>query len=1405
MSEDRERMQREMDSQVDGLGRKAVNVGKNAANRYIKNKVKAKFVKAGSKISGKAIAAGIKALVSAVVTLVQSIIALLAPIILPLLGIMAVAGFLFVAWNEIFYNDRAKNGAFQNDSRKAFAKVYYNDDGSIASIDSSYENDLATLFYSRYAQASYYVTVDDDNRLLQADIVPDDIKDIDNREEMFLLNPQLLSILDQELNENYKIPEQFIKPVYNTCLSKKADGTYEETNGAFCKLKPLTNEFGELIVKSTKYGNVSNSEDYDFNTIYEKTNDKITGIWDWGLAPIIHYKSHTNKSYASDLMINSLQIVKDGKVQTINPADLTDADKTKFGYDTILDDVKNAGNIKRGSKYDKQSQIPADEKVYVIDNVVTFAGDIHNATMVEDVVTGNLSSILTKEYKEWTDTTDNDIIYNKNIYKKVYKSGVYIGQYKSVVAGTQTTKGTPPEELTEEDYEECRILSDPDYVNTGRYDIPGYLQCVEDKKAGLDPGTEDVTVRGVYFDDTFLPGKVTDYTYQYEKKYDLQYVVGGTIYTNTITYTGDTPDTSELNDITYLKDYIDHYATFVEVGKNDIDEYGCYNVKSDKLNSVMKGTYLSSLDTWRTKEFTNAEIARDTSSSAMTLAKKVSNPSECENNQIALRLDGGEMKSFHFGETPDLQILAGAEAMGYDLTTDSENVYAESQSNIKDELLDDVEDKGSSLDTILVLKTSSGETVEALIKKTATKYKLDENLLAAIIMARSDGDINGGSDTYSGCLKTTTGCGPLQIKTDKITVPYHNYIYDKKENILMESVNYNDFEESVNALGALLQYYLETFEGNYFIAVQALDSGEKVMKYILEVAAEEEGYKNIIGGSSWSSYPMDDLRANEWMGYRNYGYLNYKDVDHVGENRRFLEDVLSYISSTQRIQVWDGKSYSSQSWGFMQAKATTQSSAANQFVKIANQRLETGKMRNVWNLLFMNQKGYNAGSYGLYNEDPYHMPQKARYIESFKTGELEQDRIIQLIFAYAEGGSVEEYENLSMADYQARFINMFQIGENIKIDEHYDISLLIPTGEVQKVAKDFYVSRGYGYVYNSDTGIKGYYDDVEISVGRGADVYSIAEGIVQSVQEDADGKYTIAISTSGSRLNKEGVFVDTTTTLFYSNLASANVKRGDSVAMGALIGKTSTDSDSTSDLIYIYGEQDGVTINTQSIVTFIGASYNIGSFDFTNAVFTSEGLLSPIVGTYALTAGCPYYPSGSFHVGVDIAGAGEDYNKTMGMPLVAPADAVVLKTYNGCPSEGYYGSSCGGKCGNHVVLVSEVNGKTFVFYFLHMRQNSITVRPGDFITQGTKFGEIGSSGNSTGPHVHFEIFSMTGMSVQDVVTYYGNTGVTFFLNGKAYHDTTSFCKSDNEKFCRINPEKLYGWKYDGYKTTYTNE
>ena len=97
-----------------------------------------------------------------------------------------------------------------------------------------------------------------------------------------------------------------------------------------------------------------------------------------------------------------------------------------------------------------------------------------------------------------------------------------------------------------------------------------------------------------------------------------------------------------------------------------------------------------------------------------------------------------------------------------------------------------------------------------------------------------------------------------------------------------------------------------------------------------------------------------------------------------------------------------------------------------------------------------------------------------------------------------------------------------------------------------------------------------------------------------------------------------------------------------------------------------------------------------------------------------------YWGDGRDHKGIDIAGAG-----IYGTPIIAAADGVV-----GISNSGNYG----GGYGNYVMID---HGNNFATLYGHMSE--IIVSEGQTVKRGDTIGYVGSTGDSTGPHLHFEV------------------------------------------------------------------
>jgi murein DD-endopeptidase MepM/ murein hydrolase activator NlpD len=104
------------------------------------------------------------------------------------------------------------------------------------------------------------------------------------------------------------------------------------------------------------------------------------------------------------------------------------------------------------------------------------------------------------------------------------------------------------------------------------------------------------------------------------------------------------------------------------------------------------------------------------------------------------------------------------------------------------------------------------------------------------------------------------------------------------------------------------------------------------------------------------------------------------------------------------------------------------------------------------------------------------------------------------------------------------------------------------------------------------------------------------------------------------------------------------------------------------------------------------------------------------------------------HSGVDI---NSKEGVKLGDDVYAAADGVVIAVNNTCPHTNSGTEYCDcGVYGNYVKI--QHNNSTITLYG-HMGLNSITVKAGDEVKAGQKIGQVGSSGRSSGPHLHFEL------------------------------------------------------------------
>ena len=156
----------------------------------------------------------------------------------------------------------------------------------------------------------------------------------------------------------------------------------------------------------------------------------------------------------------------------------------------------------------------------------------------------------------------------------------------------------------------------------------------------------------------------------------------------------------------------------------------------------------------------------------------------------------------------------------------------------------------------------------------------------------------------------------------------------------------------------------------------------------------------------------------------------------------------------------------------------------------------------------------------------------------------------------------------------------------------------------------------------------------------------------------------------------------------------------------------------TAEITYIDGVKSATNV-ISSVVTKepVTRELYVGTKDYPESFSSLAGtgaFIRPISGGFT---SCPYggYPG---HKGIDLTYSGGAY----GRAIYASASGTVI-------SAGWSGGY--GYC----VRIRHSNG--YVTLYAHC--SSLLVSAGDSVTQGQQIARIGSTGNSTGPHVHFEI------------------------------------------------------------------
>lgn len=1444
-----------------------------------KEKLQKQAKKQSKKLAQKSAKAVLK-LVKQIVTTVVNVVAATWPV---LVGVLA-SLFLILMFKNAFdiINDaKTKNQAY--DELRDEESSNYNFKVGETTSDSL----ISGTVYNDFSSKSYYITIEDEKgnpiengKIWQAGTTEweefskaNNVVDIDGREDQFALSSEMLAVLDSSLNDSVVYPEQFIRPVYTDCL------TGEQTNFSECQLLDLVDEDGAITSRSHYYalrpdtstkGSLANetevlnadtpsaSERASEGTIlYDLDSDsKTAGVWDWGLASIIHYKRFQQDSKVDNYRIKTFtkwdeetkQLVTDVTWDSLTKKE-RDAAVERYGivvpnvsFTTSSQDKANSGVEYTYTKEEAENYkqltnsnapverlypaIPETEVKHAITGAVTYLGSINNKPYQAFINQGETTStaIVLDHEEKYSGLTEAELRANDfkpdpkgNKVIRLFLNGGQIAEINESNPHIQYVK----DKVVGQD-EKCVAEAQS---NLNKPSTPGGVV------GNTDVSTCVIKESGYEFGGGWYVGEQGSFTFERAYFMDIEYEKSGNLFTNTVIYAAAEPDTSNIVGFEYLENYINNYRAFIPVNPA-LSRYKCYDASDLYVNTFLN-TEIFNIDNLENR---NIGIF-----------------GQCKSSEMAIEYNGyGYMSSNYLSELSESQYYAIIQKLGLSSNYINQDANNEGSSYFSLESYV-VEDNGianainNSTGDFIKIESEYGKD----IKKIAIEYGISYPLLLAIAKQESGGDHQGNISQE----KCNSGCGLMQIEN-----PVGNpraitaYNFNKREDVTLE-INYENMKDplkNVQAAAMLLQNLLIEYEYNTLLSIQAYNFGSGAVDQCIELYSKESGFdRHAI---------LQNITDIGWTKYRKEIYTNpskyIEGASATGTwgDYQYLEHVLRYTGSTpfrfqnatndpakrhsvvtfipthlvemsilntskinaNEVRLKNAYTAYKQSQQKEQTLALITRGQKNLLSGVYELDSSQGNIKEGWLNLTKN-KGYLASNFW---DDQLANVAYTDVIRNEFTSDMSTTDIIAMMFAFDQGTTIDMVKMESEEVWKGRFAKLFSSTGSKKWTSSVDMSDYVDIENGVRILQENYsVKKHFGYVKNSEAEDYEYNKETLIlAKPLITQVFSFNNGTVVDIQK------TSKIGFTGSSVTvayQTGSKPENTVEVIYDYLENINVTNGQEVKTGDEIGKTGIDgyvgitfriNEVENDAeVLIKALEDSWSYKVGEADGFIGLYGSSGEYDDSLGYFNRDWLeegaslgsysstgtwnLSDFVDTSTgrISAGTWFYPNGSN------AHDALDWATPVGANLYAPSDIVVLKANDSC-AHSDSGANWNRECNNFVLyLMQNSDGNVYSVKISHMQQGSITasgwIQSGGTVGKGTVIGKTGNSGHSEGPHAHFRINKLGQGDIAQFVNQYYATNDESFGTKWIPIPFSKRCESMNVTPCVEAPDVLFTGKH----------
>ncbi len=251
------------------------------------------------------------------------------------------------------------------------------------------------------------------------------------------------------------------------------------------------------------------------------------------------------------------------------------------------------------------------------------------------------------------------------------------------------------------------------------------------------------------------------------------------------------------------------------------------------------------------------------------------------------------------------------------------------------------------------------------------------------------------------------------------------------------------------------------------------------------------------------------------------------------------------------------------------------------------------------------------------------------------------------------------------------------------------------------------MAKGWGYQMHPIYKVKKFHMGIDFKAPLNSPVYASQAGVVALVITERTGY--------GKRIELEH---NNTMKTLYAHLNAFNVTEGQKVEQGDVIGYVGSTGGSTAPHLHFEIRQNDKAINPASLLGIVSANKEV---EIENDIFSAPIAPAELIKTssgYGMRVH-PISKKKMMHNGVD-------YVAKLNTNILAIGDGVVRTVDHDFVE---------GKGHGRFVIVDHENG----YSSLYSQLNAYNVKEGQQVKQGDVIGLLGSSGISTGPHLHLEI------------------------------------------------------------------